>query len=56
MNFGEHKMLAGKLRPLVMRLIPVDKPDEYTEFIYESLQLNVKLQDNIISLANLKRY
>ena len=54
--FDKLKMLAGKPRPSVMRLIPADKPGEYTEFVYDSLQLNIPLQDNLFSLANLKRY
>lgn len=56
MVFEKIKMLAGKPRPSVMRLTPADKPGEYTEFIYESLQLNVELTDQFFSLANLKRY
>ena len=56
MIFDKIKLLAGKPRPSVMRLTPADKPDEYTEFVYESLQLNIKLQDKLFSLINLKRY
>ncbi|MDH5178552.1 MAG: outer membrane lipoprotein-sorting protein [Gammaproteobacteria bacterium] len=56
MVFEKIKPLAGKPRPTVMRLTPADKPDEYTEFIYESLQLNIPLKDEFFSLANLKRY
>lgn len=56
MRFNKIKLLAGKPRPSVMRLTPADKPGEYTEFVYESLQLNIKLQDKLFSLANLKRY
>ena len=56
MTFNQVKILAGKPRPSVMRLTPADKPDEYTEFVYESLELNIKLKDNLFSLANLKRY
>lgn len=56
MRFDKVKLLAGKPRPSVMRLSPADKPDEYTEFVYESLQLNIELQDNLFSLANLKRH
>lgn len=56
MSFDNIKLLAGKPRPSVMRLSPADKPNEYTEFIYESLQLDIKLDDSFFSLARLKRY
>ncbi len=56
MTFSDIKLLAGRQRPAVMRLTPADKPDEHTEFVYESLQFNVRLNDNFFSLANLKRY
>lgn len=56
MTFGKIKILAGKRRPSVMRLTPADKPDEYTEFIYNRLQLNIPIKDSFFSLANLKRY
>ena len=56
MRFDKIKSLAGKPRPSVMRLVPADKPGEYTEFVYESLQLNITLQDTLFTLANLKRY
>jgi len=55
MQFESIKILAGRSRPSVMRLEPVDKPGEYTEFIYESLQLNIPVKDNLFSLTNLKR-
>lgn len=48
--------LAGRPRPSVMRLTPADKPGEFTEFIYEKLQLNIPVKDSLFSLANLKRY
>ena len=56
MEFEKIKPLAGRPRPSVMRLTPADKPKEYTEFVYESLQLNIPVKDSLFSLANLKRY
>jgi len=56
MVFEKIKPLAGRPRPSVMRLIPADKPDEFTEFVYEMLDLNLPLKDSLFSLANLKRY
>lgn len=53
--FTDMKLLAGQLRPAVMRVIPADKPEEFTEFIYESLELDIKLSDRFFSVSNLKR-
>jgi len=54
-SFTDLKILAGKMRPAVMQVIPADKPDEYTKVIYESLELDIPMNDSFFSLANLKR-
>jgi hypothetical protein len=54
-TFSKIEMLAGMPRPKVMRVIPEDKPDEYTELVYEELELDIEIKDNFFSLANLKR-
>lgn len=54
-SFTNMKLLAGRLRPAVMRVVPADKPDEYTEFIYDSLELNIEISDRFFSISNLKR-
>lgn len=55
MLFTEVKLLSGKQRPSVMRVVPIDKPGEYTELIYKTLQLNVPMQDDFFSLSQLKK-
>lgn len=55
MTFSRIEMLAGKLRPKAMRIVPADKPDEYTELIYEELDLDIQIEDEFFSLARLKR-
>ncbi len=55
MLFTDMKMLGGRLRPAVMRVVPADKPDEFTEFVYESLEMNVDISDRFFSVSNLKR-
>ena len=56
MTFEDVKNIGGRLRPAVMKMVPADKPDEYTMITYQRLDLNVKLQDSFFSLANLKRF
>ncbi len=53
--FGDFKMIAGAERPAVMRVIPSDKPQEYTEIIYQELDLNIDLSDNFFSINRLRR-
>jgi hypothetical protein len=55
LSFSDIKLLAGQQRPAVMRVVPEDKPDEFTEFIYESLELNLNISDQFFSVSNLKR-
>jgi len=55
MNFSRFEMLAGKIRPKVMRVVPADKPDEYTELVYEELELDISLADEFFSISSLKR-
>ena len=54
-TFSGMKMLAGRERPAVLRVVPADKPDEFTEFIYEELELNIPLSDAMFSKQSLKR-
>lgn len=54
-TFTDMRMLAGRMRPAVMRVVPADKPEEYTEFVYESLELDIEISDHFFSVSNLKR-
>lgn len=55
MTFTDVGPLGGRTLPRVMRLIPADKPGEYTELTYTSLEFGVKLDDSLFSKASLKR-
>ena len=55
MLFTDIKKLGGRDRPAVLRVIPADKPTEYTEFIYESLEFNLEVDDKMFTLATLKQ-
>ena len=54
-TFSDLKLLGGKMRPALLRVVPEDKPDEYTEFIYEKLELNIPVSDAMFSKQSLKR-
>ncbi len=54
-SFTGMKLLGGRQRPSIMRVVPADKPEEFTEFIYESLELDIEISDQFFSVSNLKR-
>jgi hypothetical protein len=54
-TFSDLRQLGGMLRPAIMRVVPADKPDEFTELIYEKLELNIDVKDSFFSISNLKR-
>lgn len=54
-SFTKVKLLGGAQRPSVMRVVPEDKPDEYTELVYERLDLNIPIKDSFFSLRKLRK-
>lgn len=54
-QFSDIKLLGGQQRPALLEVIPADKPDEYTRFIYEELEFNLELNDSLFSLSSLKK-
>ena len=54
MTFENYTEVGGALMPLKMRLVPEDKPGEYTEVIYDQLVLNADVPDTMFSLQALK--
>lgn len=54
-EFTDIQLLGGRERPAVLTVVPADKPEEYTKFIYEKLSLDLELKDNLFSLSSLKR-
>ncbi|PJA33350.1 MAG: outer membrane lipoprotein-sorting protein [Zetaproteobacteria bacterium CG_4_9_14_3_um_filter_53_7] len=54
-TFTDMKELAGRQRPAVLRVVPADLPGEYTEFIYEQLQLDIPVSDSLFDKSSLKR-
>ncbi len=56
MSFHEPKDFGGgRVMPSRMRVEPADKPAEFTEIVYESLQLDVTLDDAMFSIARLRK-
>ncbi len=53
--FSRIEEMGGRRLPTVMRMVPADKPGEYTELVYEKLAFGVHLKDSFFSLQELRR-
>ena len=54
MSFEDIQDVGGKPTAMKMLLTPADEPDEYTEFIYNELQMDVEIPDSTFTLQALK--
>jgi len=55
LTFNDIKEMGGRLLPAVLHMVPEDKPNEYTELIYERIEFGVDLPDSFFSLLQLRR-
>ena len=55
MTFSDIKEMSGRLLPAIMRVIPADEVDEYTELIYQNISFGINLDDSFFSLQQLRR-
>lgn len=55
LTFQDIREMSGRKVPAVMHMVPTDKPDEYTELIYKSIDFDVDLPDSLFSLMQLRR-
>lgn len=53
--FSDIKTLGGRKVPALMRVLPADEPDEFTELVYEEMSFGVKLGEGFFSLQQLRR-
>lgn len=53
--FKDIKIFGGRRLPAVMKVTPEDKPGEFTELVYESLDLDIPLDDSFFSISRLRR-
>lgn len=55
MSFHDVRLLGGRQAPARMRMVPADKPKEYTEMTYELLELDPALAPGLFSLQSLRK-
>jgi outer membrane lipoprotein-sorting protein len=55
MILSDIKMMGGRLLPARLRIVPYDKPGEFTEVTYEDIAFDMEISDSFFSLRNLKQ-
>ena len=55
MTFDKIENISGRWIPLKMIILPVEKPDEMTELVYENLEFDVTLRKDLFSISSLRR-
>jgi len=55
LSFDKIKDMDGRTIPTRMKMTPQDKPKEYTMVEYNEIDFDVKLDDKIFSIRNLKK-
>ena len=55
MEYSDVREVDGQLSPMTFKLIPHDKPGEFTQMSFNELKLNLNLSDNLFSLQSLKK-
>jgi hypothetical protein len=54
MTFFDYRDLGGRLVPATMRVVPEEKPGEFTEVRYSDLEFDVDLDEEFFSLRRLR--
>jgi hypothetical protein len=55
MTYSDFHLFDDRVIPGKMRIVPSDKPEEFTEVTYDEVQFDVKLKENTFTLRNLQR-
>jgi len=55
MEFSDVQQVDGRSVPMKFRIVPHDKPGEYTEMTYSELELNPELDSQLFTLQALKK-
>ena len=55
MILSEIRELGGRVLPTVLKMMPSDKPDQYTQLTYHRAQWDQPIEDSFFSEQNMKR-
>ena len=53
-TYSDLKEVGGRMMPMRMKMLPLDKDGEYTEIVYEDIKLDIELDDSTFTLQALK--
>ncbi|GAB4283840.1 MAG: outer membrane lipoprotein-sorting protein [Candidatus Rifleibacteriota bacterium] len=53
-DFSEPVLINGRWIPKTMKILPIEKPDEFTKLKYTEIEFDVKLQSNLFSMKSLR--
>ena len=53
--FSEFKKMDDRVLPATMRMVPADKPDEFTEVKYEKIKFDIDVKDKMFSIRRLQK-
>ncbi len=54
MNFSEVRMIENRWLPMLFRIVPLDKPEEFTEMFYQSIDFSFEPPRDLFSLKSLR--
>ncbi len=54
MTFSEARMIENRWLPMLFRIVPLDKPEEFTEMLYQSLDFSFEPPRDLFSLKSLR--
>lgn len=55
LTLSDYRKMGGRLVPTKSRMVPQDKPEEYTEITYIRLEFDIPIAKGTFSLASLRR-
>ena len=55
LSFEEFKQMGRRVIPSVLKLVPADKPEEYTQMTYRWIEFDLPIPDRTFSLSALRR-
>ncbi|MFH1994145.1 MAG: outer membrane lipoprotein-sorting protein [Nitrospinota bacterium] len=55
MHFKSIKNIGGRRIPTIFRVVPADKPGEYTEITYQKIEFDMKLDEALFSISSLRK-
>lgn len=53
--FEDIREMGDRLLPVVLRMVPADKPGEFTEMTYQAIDFGAEIPDSLFSLMQLRR-